>query len=182
MNPPTMLSSFFKSQMRRLMLAAACLLAIVSVGLVLVKQTKAFQQPGQQPGRQSGQQSSQQSGSPASRAQSPSGNQAAQEEEDPDMPPFARGLIEKAEYLERRQANINLLRGLPYDQPDRRVRAIRQLELQAQNLPLLNQTTWTEIGPSPIPNGQTEGVSTAVSGRTTAIAVHPTNPNIVYVG
>ncbi|MBL8191578.1 MAG: putative Ig domain-containing protein, partial [Acidobacteria bacterium] len=47
---------------------------------------------------------------------------------------------------------------------------------------LLNQTTWTEIGPSPIPNGQTEGVSTAVSGRTTAIAVHPTNPNIVYVG
>jgi len=42
--------------------------------------------------------------------------------------------------------------------------------------------TWTPIGPAPIPNGQTQLVSTPVSGRTTAIAVHPANPNIVYVG
>ena len=178
MNPRTMLSAFFKSQIRRLTFAAVCLLAIVSVGLMLSKQAGAFQQSGQQPGRQPGQQS----GNTANRSQAQAGNQADQEEEDPDMPPFARGLIEKAEYLEKRQGNINLLRGLPYDKFDRRIVAIRQLESQSQNLPLLNQTTWTEIGPSPIPNGQTEGVTTAVSGRTTAIAVHPTNPNIVYVG
>jgi len=41
---------------------------------------------------------------------------------------------------------------------------------------------WANIGPSPIPNGQTETVTTAVSGRVTAIAIHPTNPDIVYVG
>src|SRR5688500_7466021 len=38
------------------------------------------------------------------------------------------------------------------------------------------------IGPAPIPNGQTEQIETPVSGRTTAIAVHPTNPNIVFAG
>ena len=50
--------------------------------------------------------------------------------------------------------------------------------------------TWVSIGPKPIPNGQTDpadanGISLTqnpVSGRTTAIAIHPTNPNIVYVG
>jgi len=42
--------------------------------------------------------------------------------------------------------------------------------------------TWTPIGPAPIPNGQTTGISTPVSGRVTSIEVHPTNPNIVYVG
>ena len=41
---------------------------------------------------------------------------------------------------------------------------------------------WTPLGPAPIPNGQTVSVTTPVSGRTIAIAVHPTNPNIVYVG
>ena len=43
-------------------------------------------------------------------------------------------------------------------------------------------TPWTPLGPAPIPNGQTTGVSQAVSGRVTVIAVHPTNENIVYVG
>ncbi|MEO6564621.1 MAG: hypothetical protein ABIO63_01185, partial [Casimicrobiaceae bacterium] len=42
---------------------------------------------------------------------------------------------------------------------------------------------WTEIGPNPIPNGQVlNGVQLPVSGRTVAITVHPTNPNLVYVG
>jgi photosystem II stability/assembly factor-like uncharacterized protein len=41
---------------------------------------------------------------------------------------------------------------------------------------------WTPIGPAPIPNGQTQAPSSAVSGRTISIAVHPTNPNLVYVG
>src|SRR6185295_13311906 len=41
---------------------------------------------------------------------------------------------------------------------------------------------WIPLGPNPIPNGQTVGVQTATSGRTISIAVHPTNPDIVYVG
>ena len=41
---------------------------------------------------------------------------------------------------------------------------------------------WIPLGPAPIPNGQTLTISTPVSGRTISIAVHPTNPNIVYVG
>jgi len=99
--------------------------------------------------------------------------------------------------------------GLPVN-PALRMQAIRQLDEQQKRL--LNKTglstgtagagsgltgpqspsapaalasiggTWNPIGPFPIPNGQTVGVSTAVSGRTVAIAVHPTNPNIAYVG
>jgi hypothetical protein len=41
---------------------------------------------------------------------------------------------------------------------------------------------WTPIGPAPLPNGQTFGVTQPVSGRVSAIAVHPTNPDIAYVG
>jgi hypothetical protein len=49
---------------------------------------------------------------------------------------------------------------------------------------------WVPIGPSPIPNGQTLPLDTPlnspqekpVSGRVSAIAVDPKNPNIVYVG
>ena len=42
--------------------------------------------------------------------------------------------------------------------------------------------SWTPLGPDPLPNGQTTGVSLPVSGRVTSIAVHPTNENILYVG
>src|SRR5215470_10673883 len=50
--------------------------------------------------------------------------------------------------------------------------------------------TWAAIGPTPIPNGQTipadvNGVSlthTPVSGRITAIAIDPADPNTAYVG
>jgi len=43
---------------------------------------------------------------------------------------------------------------------------------------------WTPLGPAPIPNGQTTPprATDPVSGRVTAIAIHPTNPNTVYVG
>ncbi len=43
-------------------------------------------------------------------------------------------------------------------------------------------TVWSPIGPAPIPNGQTFGVVKPVSGRTTAIAIHPTNGNVAYAG
>jgi hypothetical protein len=45
--------------------------------------------------------------------------------------------------------------------------------------------TWSALGPSAIPDGQTDtsvGPAAPVSGRLTAIAVHPTNPNIVFAG
>jgi hypothetical protein len=44
--------------------------------------------------------------------------------------------------------------------------------------------TWEPLGPSTIPNGQTDNTAgpalSPVSGRLTAIAVHPHNPDIVY--
>ena len=45
-----------------------------------------------------------------------------------------------------------------------------------------NSPAWTSIGPAPIPNGQTSGLTHAVSGRVTVIAIHPTNSDIAYVG
>src|ERR1700694_1517826 len=36
--------------------------------------------------------------------------------------------------------------------------------------------TWTALGPFPIPNGQTQNRVDPVSGRVSAIAIHPTNP------
>ena len=49
--------------------------------------------------------------------------------------------------------------------------------LSAQSLP-----AWTSVGPSPIPNGQTFSAQQAVSGRVTAVAVHPNNSLVAYVG
>lgn len=43
---------------------------------------------------------------------------------------------------------------------------------------------WSELGPKPLPNGETQqaGVTTPVSGRATAVVVDPTNANKVYLG
>ncbi len=41
---------------------------------------------------------------------------------------------------------------------------------------------WKALGPFLIPNGLTIGRTDPVSGRVTAIAIHPTNPNIAYAG
>ncbi|MCI0348039.1 MAG: DUF11 domain-containing protein [Acidobacteriales bacterium] len=124
----------------------------------------------------------------------------AEEASDPDRPPMARGKIHPAEYLKLRDQHIMRLRGLgnPNRRPDpsSRSRAIRSLQQQERQLrqnlqaapplaggisPFLSATTWTELGPAPIPNGQTSP-SVPVSGRVTAVAVHPTNPDIAYVG
>ena len=46
-----------------------------------------------------------------------------------------------------------------------------------------SSTTWSSIGPSPLPNGQTFNTNNIpVSGRISAIAIHPTNSSIAYVG
>src|SRR5688500_17059967 len=136
-----------------------------------------------------------------SRAQQSSTN------DDPDVPRLWKNVMSKEEYKLRREEHVSLLRGigtgLPFN-PSVRMRAIDQLNSQQRRLfgepgqpgsgGSGTQTqsasssssaisgTWTPIGPFPIPNGQTVGISTPVSGRTVAVAIHPTNPDIVYVG
>ncbi|MBI1761579.1 MAG: Ig-like domain repeat protein [Acidobacteria bacterium] len=117
--------------------------------------------------------------------QGPAKNAAAakgEEEDEADLPPFARGTIEKDEYLSARDEYIRMVRGLPYPEgANPRIAAINQAKIQEQARPGSLLAAWTPIGPAPIPNGQTTPV-VPVSGRVTAIDVHPTNPNIVYVG
>ncbi|KAF0244713.1 MAG: hypothetical protein FD167_3615 [bacterium] len=102
----------------------------------------------------------------------------------------------KVNYLAMREKHVNLLRGLPHNLSyDPRRKAISEMQQQEQEIfsrrikdgvsPLISATTWTSIGPSPIPNGivtNVFGTNIPVSGRISAIAVHPTNPDIVYVG
>src|SRR5262249_34341119 len=90
----------------------------------------------------------------------------------------------KKKYLRAREEYINMLRGLPYDLPyNPRVKAIREMEArEAEINPLISGTSWTPIGPAPIPNGHTVPTKVAVSGRVSAIDVPPTNPKLVYVG
>ncbi|HYL06259.1 MAG TPA: hypothetical protein VE075_09470 [Thermoanaerobaculia bacterium] len=106
---------------------------------------------------------------------------------DPDLPAAASGRIDKATYLRLRADHVATLRGLKTPVPPHaRSIAIRSLEQQERARtradPRLSTLVWTPIGPAPIPNGQTVGSSVPVSGRVTAIAVHPTDPAKVYVG
>jgi photosystem II stability/assembly factor-like uncharacterized protein len=114
-----------------------------------------------------------------------SAQSAAHQEQDPDVPAgILRGrTIDKGEFLENRFKQIGLYRGIdgrkPYD-PRIRMRAVQQLNLEvSRGVP---GPSWQPLGPAPIPNGQTTGTTTPVSGRTIAIAIHPGNPDIVYVG
>jgi hypothetical protein len=130
------------------------------------------------------------------------------EGDDPDLPAIAGATIDKDTYLQMRDEYIARIRGIdPGAPPDPRMRMNAIRTLQRQELMLYGNkalrptassvsplspfsppstTTWTELGPNPIPNGQTintpAGTLVPVSGRVTAIAVHPTNPNIIYVG
>jgi len=116
------------------------------------------------------------------------------EANDPDMPDFATLNMTKEEFVSRRAEQVGRMRGIEEDKPFNpqwRIDGIQKLERQEEALAKMPESarkdallaTWTEIGPNPIPNGQVQsGARTPVSGRTTAIAVHPTNPDIVYVG
>ena len=112
--------------------------------------------------------------------------------DDADLPSFGKGgevEIDKEEYMMRRAEGIAQKRGIskdaPFD-PQARPAAVRQMEVQEERVAKMPKSLakdallapWTPLGPAPIPNGQFG----PVSGRTISIAVHPTNPNIVYVG
>src|SRR6266480_6840432 len=115
--------------------------------------------------------------------------------DDPDLAPYEvkDGELSKEEFMARRAEAIGQKRGLskdtPFD-PHARPQAIAQMERQQELVTKMPKSAakesllaaWTPLGPAPIPNGQTVGVSSPVSGRTISIAVHPTNPDIVYVG
>jgi hypothetical protein len=120
-------------------------------------------------------------------------------EQDADAPRGGLKGISRLDYMRMREQMVNKLRGYPLPPnvtTNLRAEAIQQMERQEsaqkregrQNVvnspdtPQANSTSWTQIGPAPIPNGQTTGTPTPVAGRVLAIAVHPTNPNLVYAG
>jgi photosystem II stability/assembly factor-like uncharacterized protein len=115
------------------------------------------------------------------------------DDEDPDLPPGMAGKIDKESYLRARGDYFDMLRGREGEVPaNARENAIRQMEKQESflrasgryrnNSPTVDTTNWVFFGPAPIPLGQTQGTRVPVSGRTISIAIHPTNPDIVYVG
>ena len=121
-------------------------------------------------------------------------SQIDNEENDPDMPgAFGKSKMSKEAFMLLREEDIARRRGIQRDEifdPMLRINAIQRMNQQRSQwrgtspINSLNAlSVWTEIGPNPIPNGQVQsGSPLPVSGRTTAIAVHPANANIVYVG
>ncbi|HEY3042278.1 MAG TPA: HYR domain-containing protein [Pyrinomonadaceae bacterium] len=115
----------------------------------------------------------------------------ANDDDDPDLPPGMAGKIDKEEYLRARGDYIDMLRGRDSEGADAaREKAVLQMEKQESQLrrtrsslsTFVNTTDWSFIGPNPIPLGQTSTTRVPVSGRTISIAVHPTDPDTVYVG
>jgi FG-GAP-like repeat len=104
-------------------------------------------------------------------------------EEEADLPQGVK--IDKEEYFRLRNEHLDVLRGFDTAKQDSRTKSIVAMEKSekelarkraAQNRPMAS--LWQPLGPSPIPINAT----VTYSGRVSAIAVHPTNPNIVYVG
>jgi hypothetical protein len=115
-----------------------------------------------------------------------------EDDDDADLPRIARGKISKETYLNLRDQHLNSLRGLDlvdgksFD-PRMRSAAINKMDQQERVMlhsPSVNGSVWTEIGPAPVPNGQTQQfpATTAVTGRATMIVIDPTNSNKVYMG
>lgn len=104
-------------------------------------------------------------------------------DEDPDMPSALSPTMDKAEYMRLREAYFEMRWDAPFDQAYQgRIDAIALMQRQSRELGAFTASSyWTPIGPAPIPNGQTTSIATPVSGRVTAIAVHPQDPNTVYV-
>lgn len=110
---------------------------------------------------------------------------------DADMGPFyanAKNSMTKEEFMQKRAEQLSMYRGISegakFDPKDRfdAIELMERQESEAARNSLVPQVAWTEIGPNPIPNAQVEFGSGSASGRVLAIAVHPTNPDIVYVG
>ncbi|HVF47387.1 MAG TPA: hypothetical protein VNA17_07465, partial [Pyrinomonadaceae bacterium] len=109
---------------------------------------------------------------------------ADRESNDPDLPAGVK--IDKGVYIAARQEHIGLIRGADTAKPDSRSRAIKELERSERELAERGESvqgsSWRSLGPAPIPNGQTVGRTDPVSGRVTSLAVHPSDPNIIFAG
>src|SRR5947208_372095 len=78
---------------------------------------------------------------------------------DPDLPPFTNEAnFDKGAYLRARSDHVNILRGAVPGQPfdaTARLRALQQLSDQRARSgtvsALISQSTWTSLGPAPIP-------------------------------
>ncbi len=106
-------------------------------------------------------------------------------EESDDLPAGLDVEIDEGEYKRLRQEQVAMLRGLPTAQPKSRTQAIRQMKEQELLMEVDRQFSseplaamWQPLGPAPIPIS----AITSYSGRFISLAVHPTNPNIVYGG
>ena len=105
-------------------------------------------------------------------------------DDDPDRPPIGEK-VDLDEYLRMRIEHMDLLRGFDTAEQDSRTNAILEMEQSERALKRQRRgadqpegASWVPLGPAPIPVSG----STSYSGRVSAIAVHPTDPNIVYVG
>jgi hypothetical protein len=105
------------------------------------------------------------------------------DENEPDLPPGVK--MDKTEYFKLRNEHLDILRGFDTAKQDSRTKSIVAMERAEQDLARKRASQnrpmaslWQPLGPSPIP----VSASVTYSGRVSAIAVHPTNPNIVYVG
>jgi hypothetical protein len=116
-------------------------------------------------------------------------------ENDGDLPDLMKGKVNRKEYLRNRAEHIARLRGQPdaakfnesprlkaLDEMAKQESSLRKAAREGRVMPLISNTSWTPIGPAPLPNGQTDTVTTPVNGRVTCVAIHPTNIDIVYVG
>lgn len=104
---------------------------------------------------------------------------------EPDVPAKAgmdKEKIDKEEYLKMRMEQLDLMLGVDTAKQDSRVNALAEMERAEKRRDSMFRTAplaaWTPLGPTPIPISGT----VAYSGRVSAIAVHPTNPSIAYVG
>lgn len=112
-------------------------------------------------------------------------------DKDPDIPAIlkdSKDQVSKEEFLSKRDEAWAMRRGVnngKIPEPGARSEAVAEMDRQAQDIarmpasPEKNRLLagWTAIGPNPIIAG-----GARYSGRTISIAVHPTNPDIVYAG
>ena len=120
------------------------------------------------------------------------GDQGVEADGDADLPQFLKGKVNKTDYLKARAGWLAAMRGVGTGSKDARASALKQMARQERAIgllgpdatvaPGLNSSTWSFVGPNPIPNGQTTAFSSAVSGRISAIAVDPTDKNVVWAG
>ena len=110
------------------------------------------------------------------------------EDDDPDLPRFQKNKISKEDFFRQKEqfylSRIQMLQPLNYNPRAFAIASLERMEIQQRTNREARTLApaWIQLGPSPTPNGQTTTNSVAVSGRVTAIAIHPTNSNIVYIG